>query len=231
MNHALERLVCDATSGLFLGVRAPVHRVTDLAPTTSSRVVDPLQTGSVVQARCLEVDGKSSLASLLLVSSFDLIASCRPNAESAPLSAASSGDWIHVRDWVRELSNQLLGRIINGLGGGGHMFTMGIPMAVADSALQVEISARRFAPLRFARGRHEVRVWFSTTLPRALEAALGTGSRKPALMEGSVLLLDDSMLARAKGSVLTTTASSARTFASRNGALVDDEHCDGARRR
>jgi hypothetical protein len=193
MNRALERLICDAAGELFSGLRAPVSRATDLAPTTSSRGVDPLLTGSVVQARCLEVDGKSSLASLLLVSSFDFIASCRPNAETARLSAASSGDWIYVRDWVKELSNQLLGRIVNGLGGHGHMFTMGIPMAVTDSALQIEISVRGFAPLRFVRGRHEVRLWFSHTLPRALEAALGASSQKPALMEGSVLLLNDSM--------------------------------------
>jgi hypothetical protein len=173
--------------------------VTDSTPTTSSGAVDPLLTGSVVQARCLQTAGKASLASLLLVSSFDFIASCRPNAQAARLSSASSGDWIYVRDWVKELSNQLLGRIVNRLGRHGHTFSMGLPMAVTDYALQIEISNRDFAPLRFVRGPHEIRLWFSATLPDALEAALGAGSKKPGLAEGSVLLLTDKMLATANG--------------------------------
>jgi hypothetical protein len=113
--------------------------------------------------------------------------------------SASSGDWIYVRDWVKELSNQLLGRIVNRLGRDGYTFTMGLPMAVTDYALQLEISDRDFAPLRFLRGPHEIRLWFSATLPRALEAALGASSHEPALVEGSVLLLDGGVLVTAKG--------------------------------
>jgi hypothetical protein len=198
MSQALERLISDAAGALFLGLGVPVRRLKDLAPTASPRMVDPLLTGSVVQARCPRVEGKASVASLLLVSSFDFIASCRPDAETARVSSASSGDWIYVRDWVKELSNQLLGRIINRLGRSGHTFTLGLPMAVTGYALQREVSARDSAPLRFVGGRHEVKLWFSETLPREVEAALDVTSQRPDLVEGGVLLLDDLVLVGAK---------------------------------
>lgn len=80
-------------------------------------------------------------------------------------------------------------------------------MAVTDYALQIEVSARDFAPLRFLRGRHEIRLWFSATLPPALEAALGARSQTPDPLEGGVLLLDDLVLVTANGNSLRANPS------------------------
>lgn len=133
--EALEQAVSHAAVALFraYGVsvvfRPSVPLAFDVATISVGRTV---------------VGGPHADGALLLAAPFALVASCRPQRRA--LSPESSGDWLYVRDWTKELANQLLGRIKNRLVAVGLTLESRAPMALTGTAAASELRSQRRAP-------------------------------------------------------------------------------------
>ena len=118
MTPALERLLVETVAELFLAYDSPVHRVTGHFTQSASSLAAP---NLLVSA--LDVSGPPSEASIakgrvLLLTSFDFLASCRPEGFTEVLSPTSARDWIYVRQtspgrdqkcWARKRSRRCSG--------------------------------------------------------------------------------------------------------------------------
>ncbi len=186
MSPALSRLVSRATSDLFLahGVRLTLqpHGATPGA----TAVPDAELTGAVMEAGF-----GPSATRLLLSTSFDLVASCHPNRARETFAAKSAADWLYVRDWTRELTNQLSGRISNRLAAYGMSTHVGSPRALSGPALTSELRRCPKPTLHFISDRGEIDVCFTATLNAEVEAALLRGAPTEAATEGSMVWFDD----------------------------------------
>jgi len=140
--------------------------------------------------------GRSGLGSayatgkLVLVSAFDLIAKTRPADRRAPrLSATSAADWIYIRDWTRELANQLAGRLANALSASGADLSHGVPRAFAADVGVRELLAIGEVQVHFASDIHLVHAAVTlATLVTSLANATPPGTR---VAEGTVTMFDE----------------------------------------
>ncbi len=74
------------------------------------------QESNAIVAGLVSFSGAAMRGSIILSSTFTLIARARPPlARAHSLSSLAAADWIVARDWAGELSNQVLGRIRNRL--------------------------------------------------------------------------------------------------------------------
>ncbi len=202
MNDVLESIVSSACVELFLTLGVAVRPA--LGPKSvrrgASPSLPPSAPGSAREpptstrfdlsaAGLIEFDDPALSGTLLLVSSFDFVASCRPKElRKQALSSGSSGDWIYVRDWSKELSNQLLGRVKRRISVHGLTFDCRTPVALTGDAVGRAIAARRESPLRFASGPNEVEVWFDTVLTPDTEQMMTKRRTQEFAREGDVLL-------------------------------------------
>jgi len=153
MTQRIHRLIVDCTSRLFSAygvVLRPANTFGDAAPVT----IDPLD--SNLAAAAIELRGvrsgprPSPPGRLLFVSSFELVAKSRPpHGHDTPLSTTSAGDWIYVRDWTRELTNQLAGSVTNHLAGSGAYFSPRQPAALNAAAARLEMRSLGGVNVRF----------------------------------------------------------------------------------
>jgi hypothetical protein len=160
--QATERLVSDACADLLasIGFTAGTRPQADI-----TRV---LAHPRDYAAGIIDFAGDAMKGKVVLLAPFDFFAASRARAEGAgALSSRSAADWIRVRDWTMELSNQLLGRIKNQLCTIGVVVEAGLPRAVSDHALIVTVRERKGAHRVFAAGRHEVLVWFEADMNEA----------------------------------------------------------------
>jgi hypothetical protein len=130
--------------------------------------------------------------SLLLVAPFAFLAECRPDPlRTRQLAMSSSSDWILVRDWSMELSNQLVGRLRNRLYDRDVTVDVRGPTAVSGHPLAITIGGRKGEPMQFVTPqKHLVGVWMDVTTSPGFDAAM---ARKPvapgaSAKEGDVLL-------------------------------------------
>lgn len=212
MNDVLESIVSSACVELFLTLGVAVRPAlgpkssprggsATLPPGAPSSVREPPSApGSAREpptstrfdlsaAGLIEFDDPALSGTLLLVSTFDFVASCRPKElRKQALSSRSSGDWIYVRDWSKELSNQLLGRVKRRISVHGLTFDCRTPVALTGDAVGRAIATRRESPLRFASGPNEVEVWFDTVLTPATEQMMTKRRVQEFAREGDVLL-------------------------------------------
>lgn len=196
MTPALERLLVETVAELFLAYDSPVHRVTGHFTQSASSLAAP---NLLVSA--LDVSGPPSEASIakgrvLLLTSFDFLASCRPEGFTEVLSPKSARDWIYVRDWAKEITNQLVGRVLNHIGEAGLSLRASLPMLVNADAVRGQIAARHCPVLRFASGYHEVQLWFDVTVPPRIEQALAEGAGSRVITPGTMILLQERTRAR-----------------------------------
>ena len=131
--------------------------------------------------------GEQMRGSLLLRTTFDVIAHSRPATLASPtLSKDSYSDWVMVRDWASEIGNQILGRIKNKLRMFGVMLEVSTPTAFSGRALA-------FAKPRSAQARHFLfeargdRVWVSLDASFDPGRVLVSGGEQGA-KEGDILL-------------------------------------------
>jgi chemotaxis protein CheX len=93
------------------------------------------QEANAVVAGLVSFSGAAMRGSIILSSTFALIARARPPlARTQALSSQVAADWIVARDWAGELSNQVLGRIRNRLRLQGPVF-IAPPVALSGGAL------------------------------------------------------------------------------------------------
>jgi hypothetical protein len=128
-------------------------------------------------AGIVEFGGEAMTGSLVLLSGFDFFAaSLAPgrlpqNVKRGSLRPQSAADWIRVRDWSMEMTNQLLGRIKNQLRKLGVVLEAQLPRAVSGHALLVTVRARTSKPLVYLTATQEVFVWFDATAKESVAGA------------------------------------------------------------
>ena len=168
----LENIVLGSSSELFAAYGAVLERKSPTAMT------DPSDAAEVCSGGLIAFAGSLITGSLLVVSSFQFLASCRPaSLRSKTLSMSSATDWILVRDWSMELANQLLGRVRNRLYQYGISVDAKCPTAVSGHPLAVSVRARKVPPFQFATsGKQTVRIWLDATTSASFEKAV---LRKP----------------------------------------------------
>ncbi len=116
-------------------------------------------------AGIIDFSGEAMTGQIVFLSTFDFFASSRPGSgRGARLMPSSAADWLLVRDWSMELSNQLLGRVKNRLCTLGVTVETRLPRAVSGHSLLVTVRGRKTAHQAFRAGDHEVFVWFEATV-------------------------------------------------------------------
>jgi len=144
--------------------------------------------GDPVIAGVVGFTGDAVRGTLLLASTFKVIASARPAAiRNRPLSPSLASDWIFVRDWAGELANQVLGRIKNRLHRFQVTFEVSPPTAFSGPALT-------FAAPKGPSPRHHVFVSGKDTIWFCFDAlfdpvrTVSADGPEPEAGEGSVVL-------------------------------------------
>lgn len=182
MTHLFDRTVTDVALELFGASGWPVK----VAPANGLK--SSLEVASVTASRMV-FGGKQLSGSLLIAAPFEVIAACRPfKGSRQELSRSSAGDWIYVRDWTKELANQLLGRIKNRLVQHDVVLDSGVPTALNGPSAMAEIKAQPRPPLRLGDGNSkEVLIWFDATTKPGISLTLS--ERKQTVpREGDVIL-------------------------------------------
>lgn len=114
---------------------------------------------------------ESMRGTVMIASSFSLFARSRPAAvRDQPVSAYVARDWLFLRDWASEVTNQLVGRIKNRLVHFGVSLRVSTPTALSGSALAFATpSSKRTRPHVFKAGDDELWVFFDAIIEPDLE--------------------------------------------------------------
>ncbi len=114
---------------------------------------------------------ESMRGTVMIASTFSLFARSRPAAiRDQPVSAYVARDWLYLRDWASELTNQLVGRIKNRLVTFGVSLRVSTPTALSGSALAFATpTSKRTRPLVFTSERDELWVFFDAIIEPELE--------------------------------------------------------------
>jgi chemotaxis protein CheX len=131
---------------------------------------------------------QSMRGTLTVVSSFALFSRSRPEgARSQQLSGGTARDWLYLRDWASELTNQLMGRLKNRLAGFGLKLSVSTPTALSGAALAFGTPAsKRAVGHRFVSGTDELWVFFDAVTDGDLVLVPQDGDGPAA--EGDVIL-------------------------------------------
>ncbi len=189
MSPSLPQMVTDCTTQLFWAYRVTLKsRQSESRPEPGAVTRDATLVGAVCELSPLATAARGR-GKLVLVTTFALVATTRPEVrDTGDLAPSSSADWIYVRDWVRELTNQLAGRLTSRLAAHGSHVTFASPVAVTGDAVPRELASKGGVHVCLSapdRGPVDVVV----VLPH--DAQLGAGASGTAgAREGSVTLFD-----------------------------------------
>ena len=187
MKSALEYMVVEACVGLFSTLEVPFRLATQ--ETHTERDSTPMPPLPELTAAVLAFSGPTMRGTLVLAATFDFLASCRPReARSRTLSSASAGDWLYVRDWSKELVNQLLGRIKRQIVARGLTFEIGALTAQTGDAAGGLVRRQSVEPTRFVSGAAPVTVWFDVEISAGAAATLATKRADGLPKEGDIVL-------------------------------------------
>jgi CheY-specific phosphatase CheX len=173
-----------------------IRRSADECFRDSGVTLPPLSAPSQLQTDDSHVAGLIDLTgqiegSLMLVSTFDLIAKMRLSGIApACLSKSRAGDWILIRDSAGELTNQFVGRMKNRLRGFGIRFNVGTPIALSGLALKG--LAHKYGGGRtaaFGRGPDVVRIAIKMMADPPLTSMEPQAESPEMPREGGILLL------------------------------------------
>jgi hypothetical protein len=181
----LESLVVESCVGLFGTLDAP------LRPCSPESQREPLRASSSheLTVASLAFSGATMRGMLVLAATFDFLASCRPrDTRRHGFSSASAGDWLYIRDWSKELANQLLGRIKRHLVARGLTFDIATPNALTGDAASAFIRRQTVEPTRFVSGPSPVTVWLEIDMTPHASATLATKAAEALPKEGDVIL-------------------------------------------
>ena len=179
VKRVVEAIVSESCVDLFASVgvslTAPTARQSDAALEK-----DPV-------AGEIAFTGQTFSGSLLLVSTFQFVAASIPRElQTGSLTSSSAGDWLRVRDWVKELCNQLVGRIKNAGGPYGFSFGSRLPIALTGDAILGAVKGYPGPPYRFNfNGAQTVLVFMKTSVPLEGEATM---QESTFAREGDVIL-------------------------------------------
>jgi len=188
--RAIDQMLVASTCDLFLAYGQLIQRHTLVSP-KAMRLPEDTAIGSTAEVRGAMVDGRVPSGRLILTTSFDLVAASHPaRAGGKPLSAAAPGDWLYVRDWAKELANQLLGRLTNRIGAYNITLSPGRCTALTGPVVAAEIAAQKTPLLAFQWSRHQLYVGLDLVLPPKSEAQLSGTAQRYVATEGTVLFLD-----------------------------------------
>jgi hypothetical protein len=184
MKTTLESLVVESCVGLFGTLDVP------LRPCSPESERDPRRSLSAhhLTVASLSFSGAPMRGTLVLAATFDFLASCRPrDLRRRTFSSASAGDWLYIRDWSKEIVNQLLGRIKRHMVARGLSFDIGTPSALTGDAAAAFVRRQAVEPIRFVSGPSPVTVWLDVDMTPHASATLSTkGAELP--KEGDVIL-------------------------------------------
>jgi hypothetical protein len=144
---AFLRITQEASRSLFSELGTHLHMVTSLDASAA-----PILFGGVISFL-----GKAVRGSLTLGSSNELLAATNPVGKAADR-----------REWLAELTNQLMGRIKNQLLAYAVEVTFGTPMTLRGEHF-AELSKRKEAPLAFRAGPASMQVWLDVHFGRTFE--------------------------------------------------------------
>jgi hypothetical protein len=161
---AIDALVSRCCSELF----AAYHL--DVQP-----VVRELQTKGLPLWAIIGFGGKQMRGALVLASTHE------------PLDLTCPGKHCSPRDWICELSNQLMGRVKNRLLGWGVEVHLATPAGLSGEQLAVS-SRGAISPQTFVADAGLVSVWIDLELSLGFELPRSPPDANAALMEGSTLL-------------------------------------------
>jgi hypothetical protein len=194
MTRNLRELVTDCTVELFRAYGVVLDPQLTAKGLPEAMTVDTAVT-AVMDARLGPVAGvlaPTSPGKLAIVTSFALVAASRPMATKvAVLSPTSFGDWLYVRDWIRELMNQLAGRIMNRLAASGTSVAFGRPVALTRDAALRELAAPTNIRVRLGSRDHVNGVELLVNIPGEIDGKTRIGTLPPPALEGSVTLFDE----------------------------------------
>jgi hypothetical protein len=178
----LESLVVESCVGLFGTLHVPL-RLCSLESENRPLLAPNLTVAS------LAFSGTTMRGKLVLAATFDFLAACRPaDLRGRMFSSASAGDWLYIRDWSKELANQLLGRIKRHVVGHGLTFDIGTPSALTGDAASAFIRRQKVEPFRFASGPSLVYLWLDVEMTPHAAATLATPAAETLPKEGDVIL-------------------------------------------
>lgn len=190
LSDVLGELAPEAVIGVFASYG--VHFSERVAPAVRGMSIAPRapDTSGAMVAGVVGFTGVTMRGTLLLATTFELIATARPaEIRGHALSKNRAADWILVRDWAGELANQVLGRIKNRLRRFGVTFDVSPPAALSGPALTFA-APKGPAPQHrvFVAGQHKV--WYCLDAffdPSQKLAALGGETEA---QEGRVIVFD-----------------------------------------
>jgi CheY-specific phosphatase CheX len=134
-------------------------------------------------ASMIGFSGRNIRGGLAFAADPDLIADLLPVARSAPEFE------LQVRDWLAEMTNQLLGRLKNKVATAAFDFKVGTPACFSGTSVRVRAVAGepRRVGLTFRAGNSTVRVHLDVATSGGLSLAAPAGN-PPSIPEGDVLL-------------------------------------------
>jgi hypothetical protein len=180
----LEPVVVESCVRLFETLSVP------LRPTAPAPERDPLQLSPrELTVASLAFSGSVMRGVLVLATTFDVLASSRPrDARWRTLSSASAGDCLFVRDWAKELVNQLLGRVKRHVVARGLTFDIGTPSALSERAASAFIRRQTVTPSHFVWGAAPVIVWLDVDIAPHVMATLAARGAEALPKEGDIVL-------------------------------------------
>jgi hypothetical protein len=181
----LESLVVESCVGLFGTLDVP------LRPCSPESEREPLRASASKEltVATLVFSGAALRGTLVLAATFELLASCRPrDIRRRKFSITSAGDWLYIRDWSKELANQLLGRIKRHLVARGLTFDIGTPSALTGDAAAALVRRQTVEPTRFVSAGTLVTVWLDADITPHASATLATKGPEVLPKEGDIIL-------------------------------------------
>jgi len=183
MKSPLEHMVVESCVGLFAALEIPLRIASTELSTEQRSAQAPDLTAAV-----LSFSGATMRGTLVFAATFELLASCRPRDKNRrALTSASAGDWLYIRDWSKEIVNQLLGRIKRLVVARGLTFDIGVPNALTGEAAGVVTRRQSVEPTRFVSGASPVTVWLDVDIGADVMASLTTKRADPLPKEGDIV--------------------------------------------
>jgi chemotaxis protein CheX len=191
LSEVLALLAPEALVDVFAsyGVRLE-EQAAPSPPVRNRSIVPKAKVGDPIAAGVIGFTGADLRGTLLIATTFEIIARARPDElQKRLLSKDSAADWIMVRDWVGELTNQVLGRIKNRLRPHGVSFDVSPPTALSGPALT-------FAAPKGPSPQHHVfthggqTVWFCFDAFFDLLREFPSSGGEPEPSEGKIILFE-----------------------------------------
>jgi len=177
-----DRMISEACVELFRAFHLSIR------PSSSLSADAPESDATTRTAAVVTFAGPDARGTLVLATSFEVVAACVPAERGRALSPRSPADWAAVRDCTKELVNQLLGRIKNRLRAEGMIFEARTPTVVTGHAVASMLASRSGAPFRFTAGDRSLSVWFDVVVVSESKRPISERTPGAALREGDVAL-------------------------------------------